>query len=454
MFDVNDTIVATASAAGGGLRGIVRLSGQNVPRCLQTCFAADDGTSLDQIHRATCLPGHVKTTSFSHSLPCDLYFWPSVRSYTRQPSAEIHTVGSPPLLDLVVSTCCEAGARLAEPGEFTMRAFLAGRLDLTQAEAVLGVIDSAGQRELKTALAQLAGGLARPLQDLRNQLLDLLSHLEAGLDFVEEDIEFISSAEIARQLNEALDVVHGIVRQIHNRSDRAPQRRVALTGCPNVGKSSLLNALAGEQVAIVSGESGTTRDYLAGVVALAGLQIKLIDTAGIDVRQPSGSPQGLAQFHASEQSSQAHLRMFCIDSTRPLHQWEREQLGQCDESTLVVLTKCDQPCSTDFDVPTLKTSSVTGAGLAELRIQIRDRFLQSSADDAAVLASTGARCEESLRLAIDSLRRARSANEQNLGEELVASEIRLGLDELGRVVGEVYTDEILDRIFGRFCIGK
>lgn len=454
MIDADDTIAAIASAAGGGLRGIVRLSGPDVVSCLQGCFAANDETSLEDIHHSMCLTGIFKTNTLSCDLPCDLYLWPSRRSYTRQPSAEIHMVGSPPLLESVISTVCESGARLAGPGEFTMRAFLAGRLDLTQAEAVLGVIDAAGQRELKTALAQLAGGLAKPLHDLRNQLLDLLAHLEAGLDFVEEDIEFISSAEIERQLNDAVAIVNGIVQRLRDRSERLPERRVVLTGWPNVGKSSLLNALAGRQVAIVSDQSGTTRDYLTGTVDVAGVSIKLVDTAGIDEQHPSHSPPALAQRHSSEQSSQAHLRLFCIDTTRRLNPWEREQIDRQVESTLIVLTKCDQPSSTDFDGQAVRTSSSTGVGLAELRMRIRNRFVQSAGDDAAVLGTTSARCAESLRLAIDGLKRARSANGEKLGEELVASEIRLALDELGRVVGAVYTDDILDRIFGRFCIGK
>jgi len=436
------------------LRGIVRLSGPNVVSCLQGCFAADDETSLEDIHHSMCLTGRFKADTLSCDLPCDLYLWPTSRSYTRQPSAEIHTVGSPPLLESVISTVCGSGARLAQPGEFTMRAFLAGRLDLTQAEAVLGVIDAAGQHELRTALAQLAGGLAKPLHDLRDQLLDLLAHLEAGLDFVEEDIEFISPAEVQQKLIDAIDVVNGIIQRIRDRSDRLPERRVVLTGWPNVGKSSLLNALAGRQVAIVSDQSGTTRDYLTGTVEVAGVPIRLIDTAGIDEQHPSQSPLALAQRHSSEQSVQAHLRLFCIDSTRRLNLWEREQIGQQVESTLIVLTKCDQPSSTDFDGQAVRTSSSTGDGLEELRMRIRDRLVQSAGDDAAVLGTTGARCAESLRLAMDSLKRALSANGNELGEELVASEIRLALDELGRVVGVVYTDDILDRIFGRFCIGK
>jgi tRNA modification GTPase len=432
----------------------VRLSGPQVIQCLRKCFAAQDETALDQIDASICLTGKLRLASLAGDLPCDLYLWPTNRSYTRQPSAEIHTVGSPPLLDAVMSTLCESGARLAQPGEFTMRAFLAGRLDLTQAEAVLGVIDAAGQRELDTALSQLAGGLANPLNELRNQLLDLLAHLEAGLDFVEEDIEFISTAELESQLTRAIDVVTAILDQIRNRLERLPERRVVLTGWPNVGKSSLLNALAGQQVSIVSDESGTTRDYVTGTVNLSGLSVNLIDTAGVDSSGQAHSPESLAQVYRSQQSEQAHLRLLCLDGTRPLNQWEREQLASQQATTLVALTKCDQPKLTDFQGSAVETSSSTQEGLSSLCNQIRERLVQSTADDAAVLGSTGTRCQESLRMTVECLQRAHQANSQQLGEELVASEVRLALNELGKVVGTVYTDDILDRIFGSFCIGK
>src|SRR5204862_8124866 len=170
-----------------------------------------------------------------HSLPAIIYLWPTARSYTRQPLAEIYLPGSPPLLDLAVRTLCTHGARLAEPGEFTLRAFLAGRLDLTQAEAVLGVIDARGSEELDTALAQLAGGLARPLHQLRDELLQLLAELEAGLDFVDEDIEFVSPLELIERLQSAGDLLDEISQQMASRHIANNGQQIALVGPPNVG---------------------------------------------------------------------------------------------------------------------------------------------------------------------------------------------------------------------------
>jgi tRNA modification GTPase len=405
-------------------------------------------------------------------LPGDLYLWPARKSYTREPAAEFHTLGSPPLLSEAVAALCAAGARLAEPGEFTLRAFLAGRLDLTQAEAVLGVIDAASSTELGVALSQLAGGLAAPLGNLRDELLDLLARLEAGLDFVEEDIEFISREQLLAQLSAAAGETARLAEQMTARGAAAGEVRVALVGWPNVGKSSLVNALAGRQAAIVSPQAGTTRDYLVQRANLAGLDCLLVDTAGID-RQAGSLPyvdeaavaeaasfgrasvESSAQKMTARQQASAHLALFCLDSTRPLNSWERETLAaEQDDRRLVVLTKCDLPPATDYPGPALATSSRTGAGLAELARAIRERISASPAGEAQVVVGTADRCRESLRLASESLARAQSLAASAAGEELVSAEIRLALDELGKVVGAVYTDDILDRIFSRFCIGK
>src|SRR4051794_14966228 len=191
-FDLDDTIAAIATAPGGSLRGIVRLSGPNSVAIAGQVFHGSDEPRCDSATHPRCERGSVQLSRALGQVPATLYLWPTASSYTRQPSAELHLPGSSPLVEAALEAVCLAGARLARPGEFTLRAFLAGRLDLTQAEAVLGVIDAGSRQELDAALSQLAGGLATPLAALRGQLLDLLAELEAGLDFVDEDIEFIS----------------------------------------------------------------------------------------------------------------------------------------------------------------------------------------------------------------------------------------------------------------------
>jgi tRNA modification GTPase len=487
MLALDDVIAAVATTPGGAARGIVRLSGPQTVAIVSQCFqtAAASPTDWQQLVQPNVVSGcvmckfaHDGTTSdivveqSPQQLPADLFLWPTTRSYTRQPLAEIHTFGSPPLVQAVLQAVCTAGARLAQPGEFTLRAFLAGRIDLTQAEAVLGVVDAADRRQLHTALGQLAGGLSRPLQQLRSQLLDLLADLEAGLDFVEDDIRFVSSGELEHRLTHAAMELERIGKQLSQRSTGAGVPRVALAGWPNVGKSSLFNALVGEAAALVSAQAGTTRDYLTAVVDAGGAAVELIDTAGIEAKgngceendeHEKRAGQKLedraAQTAAIEQHRQADLRLLCLDSTRLPNAWEQSELASVASrgGTLVVLTKCEEVQRCNLETPAIQTSSLTGAGLDSLRGAIHDA-LDAQPSEASVVAGTAARVRASIDRAAESFARARhliaADAVHQTAEELVAAELRTALAELGQVVGAVYTDDLLDRIFSRFCIGK
>lgn len=460
MYRLDDTIVAIASAAGGAARGIVRLSGPDAVACIERWFTSDDAVDLAALRLPQSTPGRLRVQGFSSLPPCELYLWPTTASYTRQPTAEIHMPGSPPLLAAAVRSACEHGARLAQPGEFTLRAFMAGRLDLTQAEAVLGVIDAADRRELDAALAQLAGGLGGALRALRDRLLDLLAHLEAGLDFVDEDIEFIAAEDTQRELNEAQAIVADLVERTRTRGDVSERPRVVLVGWPNVGKSSLFNALAGRDQALVSPRPGATRDYLSARIELEGVECELIDTAGIEPGAVLGIPRE-AQASSAEQRTQARLLLLCLDRTRPLNAWERARILECGDEprTLIVLTKADEKRAL-IELPetavqqALEASSLTGAGMQALRRRLRELLLDASESASGVVLNTAVRCRGSLQEAAESLQRAVRLVQSASGEELVAAELRIALDHLGQVVGAVYNDDVLDRIFSRFCIGK
>jgi tRNA modification GTPase len=487
MYPLDDTIVAIASPPGGAARGIVRLSGPRVRATLAACFQADQRPDIPVVVRAEAISGSLHLDGIASPLPCEVYLWPQRRSYTGEPVAEIHTFGCPPLLEAVVRNLCAAGARLAEPGEFTLRAFLAGRIDLTQAEAVLGVIDAADPGQLDVALAQLAGGLAGPLRRLRERLLDLLAHLEAGFDFADEDLPFISAEQLEHQLGEAAAEVVRLGRQMSSRGEAVAAFRAVLVGWPNVGKSSLFNALTQQAGALVSEHPGTTRDYLTAELDLSGVKCQLIDTAGMGP-EPTGqdtvadalpSIEQAARAFSRQQRQRAHVQILCLDSTRPLNPWERSELTQAAGGpTLVVLTKIDVGSGQNHSCATaspeavpwqtsgeallaskqwhtmVPTSSVTGEGIDRLRTELRDAVLSAGAQGAEVVAGTAVRCRESLRLAAASLKRARRLALRGTGEELVAAEVRVALGELGKVVGAVYTEDVLDRIFSRFCIGK
>ena len=470
-YDVLDTIAAIATAGGGAARGIVRVSGDRARDVVERCFDPADGQSLRHWRCATAVRGHVRATLFDASpqtVPCDLLLWPTARSYTREPVAELHTIGSPPLVEAVLEAVCQAGARLAEPGEFTLRAFLAGRLDLTQAEAVLGVIDAHGQGELAAALAQLAGGLARPLGHLRDELLQLLAELEAGLDFVEDDIRFISPEQLSLRLQSATAALRETIAQMTSRHAARIANRVVLFGPPNVGKSSLFNALVAARgtarapAAIVSERHGTTRDYLSAVIDLDGMCCELVDTAGLHAEEATfgaAAPVSrAAQAMTAGQRAGAAIRVFCValasSATAPT--------AESQAADVVVLTKADLVsfhASIPGDVPTapsvVATSSVTGEGLDALCATLRALLArEATAQRSQVVAATADRCRDSLRHAEAALSRAAEIVTAGGGEELVAAELRDALDQLGRVVGAVYTDDLLERIFKTFCIGK
>lgn len=313
---------------------------------------------------------------------------------------------------------------------------------------------------MDAALSQLAGGLAGPLHKLRGDLLDLLAHLEAGLDFADEEIEFISAAELERQLSSAATAVAAIAAQMASRGDSSALPRVVLIGEPNAGKSSLLNALAGQNAAIVSHEAGTTRDYVTARLALGGQQCEIVDTAGVETSATGAI--SAAQDQAGQQARRADLTLLCLDGSRLPSPWELEQLAQPPAAPrLVVVTKSDlehtEPpagASGLYDEhQALHVSSVTGAGLNLLR-QTIFVALQQASPETSVVAGTAARCRESLHEAAAALARAHQAAALPHAEDLVAAEIRGALDGLGQVVGAVYTDDVLDRIFSRFCIGK
>jgi tRNA modification GTPase len=452
MLALDDTIAAIATPPGAGAaRGIVRVSGQGAVECLRLCFASSSGWGGVRVSMPVVISGALTGPL---TIPGEAYIWPSRRSYTREPVVEFHTLGSPPLLDTALRAICNSGARLAQAGEFTLRAFLAGRLDLAQAEAVLGVIDARDRRELDVAIAQMAGGLTGPLRQLRGELLDLLADLEAGLDFVEEHIQFVTSGEVIDRLASVQSRLQLIADALRARAMPTGGPRVAIVGWPNTGKSSLYNALVENDRSLVSGTAGTTRDYLQAEVEFAGTRCVLIDTAGIDGALDHSTIEAAAQYMTDEQSQRANLRLFCIDATRALNEVEREMLARTADETLIIRTKCDSPALVSNDIVSIETSAVTRQGLETLGAEIAARLASLSNAPMHAVASTAARCRESIARAAHNLACAEQCCRQAAGDELVSAELRTALDELGKVTGAIYTEDVLDRVFSRFCIGK
>ena len=477
----DDLIAAVATPPGPAARAVVRLCGAEIHSALAQLWrpAAFDTRSgvweegqgeaeeaLAAVARPMVLPGWAKIDAAGRCISCTLCYWPDTRSFTRMPLAEIHLLGSDPIVQALIEQACRHGARLARGGEFTLRAFLGGRIDLTQAEAVLGVIESRSARECEVALKQLAGGLSGPLLVIRESLLELLAEIEAGLDFADEEIDAIEDAVLDQRLHQALEQTTSLLWKIKERDKTSTSGRVVLLGRPNAGKSSLFNCLTGG-AALESPEPGTTRDYLARPLQLDGMQCELIDTAGVaggdpDRVIPDANPAVDRQAHAMTraQSESASLKVLCLDVTASISGQELEAVRLHRQAGgLVVMTKCDlatlpaNAAELELQVDVF-TSSRTGAGLENLRILLRDRLTTDSVVGQAVVSSTAARCRESVKAAADSVAEAIGLLQTGSGHELLAAEVRIALDALGEVSGAIYTDDMLDRIFSKFCIGK
>ncbi len=453
-IDLKRTIVAVGSGLAPARRAIVRLSGSDTRDLLVKLT----GHSLQAPH-ASSFECQADLGWGERRLDLSILFWPDHRSYTGEPSAELHLLGAIPLVETLVERLIALGAAPAQRGEFTLRSFLAGKLDLPQAEAVLGVIEADSPQRLSEALQQLAGNLSQPVRKLRDQLVQLTAHLEAGLDFVEEDIEFISAEQLTADLQQIVGQLEAISQQLHSRSARSRTASLVLVGLPNSGKSSLFNALIGAQRAIVSPQAGTTRDAVAASLKLGELTVELVDTAGLEELQ-SSSPRALAQGVLEERLRRADLALLCIDLHQPPDPlWLQNQLARLQalvSEVLLVGTKADLPHAEVLAEQCVAVASpFLPKSIDHLRVHlataVRDARRNLHAD---ALHSTAIRCRGSIEPARQALQRAIELVVEGGGEELVATELRTAIDGLSTVIGEVHAEDILGQIFSRFCIGK
>jgi len=473
LFPIDDTVTAQASARGAAYRGIVRISGPDSVGAIRQWFRMPsnnphphENQPFAAGHFPQIADGELTVWGDKLPVPCVLYYWPEGRGFTGQPSVELHTIGSQPLLDTVVRTLCESGCRLAGPGEFTLRAFLSGRIDLPQAEAVLGVIDADDGKQLEVALRQLAGGIGQPLAALRERLLETTCHLEAEFDFADDDIEFIDRDLLRQKLRTSAQLIEQTLQQMRQRTSTSERHCVVLIGRPNAGKSSLFNALIQSArqrnisttistnmvAAIVSPQPGTTRDRLEAEMQIGELSLTLFDTAGIEAVESIGDdqPRQLAQAVTREAVDPAELVLLCLESGKEPTESENAFLHDNADRTMIVRTKCDLYSASGFG---LQTSAETGEGLPQLLAAMETR-LQCKNAHGEVVPATALRCRESLSLAAESLHNALQLTETRHDDILIVTEMRIALEHIGQMTGAVHNDEILDRIFSRFCIGK
>ncbi|MBC8167342.1 MAG: tRNA uridine-5-carboxymethylaminomethyl(34) synthesis GTPase MnmE [Bryobacteraceae bacterium] len=444
-----DTIAAISTPPGRGGIGVVRLSGsQSLPIARRILDLSADpqprtATMAQLVDDAGEVVDSVVATWFA-----------GPRSYTGEDVVEISCHGSPVILRFCVEQAVRAGARTAEPGEFTLRAYLNGRVDLPRAEAVRDLIESTTIYQAKIASQQVDGSVSRRLKPIKEQLLELISLLEAGIDFAEDDVDVASPQEILRRLHPVRDGVEKLARSFAYGRLVHDGFTLAIVGRPNVGKSSLFNRLLGHDRAIVTDVPGTTRDTISESASISGIPIRFIDTAG--VRKGSDVVEALGIERTFEALADADLVLVIFDGSEGLTAEDHVLIARASEAGrhLLVANKSDKPAASPIPPKAIPVSALSGEGIGNLQ----DKILHAVSPDGGPERDSGfitsVRHEALLRESLECLDHASAAVELQIPHEMILLDLYSALQPLDAITGATTADDILNRIFSTFCIGK
>ena len=466
MKDPKDTIVALSTPAGTGALAVIRLSGR---RAIEIADHIYRGGKLSEKESHTLHYGHIMSNDDKVIDEVVLGLFRSPRSYTAEDLVEISCHGSSYIVQQVINRCVEEGARLAEPGEFSLRAFLNGRIDLSQAEAVAELIAAETEAEHQMAISQMRGGFSEEIRQLRQELIDFAALIELELDFSEEDVEFANRKDLKDLIEKIQGVISKLIKsfQLGNVIRRGVATVIA--GRPNAGKSTLLNALLNEERAIVSEIPGTTRDTVEEIININGIKFRLIDTAGIREAQDKIEKMGVERTLEKINESSLVLYVFDVIETAPTELWK-------DVKNFLIASKALTEGSNRIFVankmdlnPYTKPEDYYKEGLIDkinlialsAKNNMNVEFLKEKLYNLAIgdgvnhdTIVSNARHHTALNSAHQSLREVTEGMQSNRSSELIALDIRKALNHLGEITGEISTDDLLDSIFGRFCIGK
>ncbi len=444
MMQQNDTIAAIATAPGTGAIAVIRVSGVEAVQVVQRCT----GGKVLQPRLASLV--RVRDARGLIVDECVATYFAGPASFTGEDTVELSCHGGMLVTRRVLERLLACGARPAEPGEFSRRAFENGKLDLTQAEAVMDIISAGSDLALRAAQNQLQGAIGSKVSVAADILIGVAAHVEAYIDFPEEDITPDSLETLLAQIDE----VSAMVRQLLATADEGRLLRegirTAIVGAPNVGKSSLLNMLLGYERAIVSSTAGTTRDTIEECVALGGLRLRLIDTAGIHESSDAIEIAGMERSRRA--GAEADLILEVADVTAPRTCVDMPETGA---HRLLLLNKCDLPSHPDWADAreAIRISCASGSGLRDLERAVERLFLHESGELDS-LAAINTRHRHALQLCLNNLDAARSAMLAGVSPEFVDVDLRAALDALGSITGRIDTDDILTRVFSTFCLGK
>jgi tRNA modification GTPase len=455
---IEDTIAAISTPIGEGGLAVVRLSGPEAFRVADHCFKPAGKSSLP----ATSAPSH--TVQYGHMVrdgktidEVMLAVFHPPRTYTREAMVEISCHGGLLPAKLVLDAVLANGARLALPGEFTKRAFLNGRIDLAQAEAVVDLIQARTEVALEAANEQLAGKLSQRINRLRDDLLLVLAHIEAHIDFPDEDIAPDTKEQLLEKVASALQFIDELLRTANEGQILRRGIRAAIVGRPNVGKSSLLNQLLGRDRAIVSPIPGTTRDTIEETCNVRGLPVVFIDTAGLREAGDAIEQEGIRR--SRETLARAELILHVLDASEPLtDEDERYLLDFASKKRILVRNKSDLPSRLELPASlrgqVIPVSCATGTGLEALKEAIKALIWAGEIGGEMLQVMINSRHQEALLRARTATQRTLEALRDNLTLELVAVDLRIAVNAVGEIVGKTSTEDLLDSIFSQFCIGK
>jgi len=476
-MNLDDTIVAIATPSGRGGIGVVRLAGPEAriiaAPMLRLKHELEPGRAVfgeliepaeetDSTSQRGDVGQSVKEMSAAPQSPARIdevvvTYFQKPHSYTTDDIVEISAHGSPVVLRHVVELAIARGARLAEPGEFTMRAFLNGRIDLTQAEAVRDLIESQTLFQAKVAAQQLEGALSKRLQPIKQKLVEMIALLEAGIDFAEDDISVLPAAQILERIARVRAPLDDLAGTFEYGKIVHEGLTLAIVGRPNVGKSSLFNRLVERERAIVTATPGTTRDLVSETVAIGGIPVKLVDTAGI--RKALDEAESIGIRKSMEALADADLVLVVVDASQALGSEDSELIGQvARRPAIVVENKADIASSQFFvpgsQVPRVRTSAITGAGIVDLRAQILRHVGGETGAQVESGFLTSARHRGLVRDSLAALDAARVAAENHVPHEMLLLDLYNALRPLDEITGATTTDDIMNLIFSTFCIGK
>lgn len=451
-----ETIAAISTPPGRGGIGIVRLSGPAASSIAAQLVRLRHPLEHGRARLADVLDESIESEQADRIDEAVVTFFAAPNSYTADDLVEIAAHGSPVVLNLLLRRALDLGARLAEPGEFTQRAFLAGRIDLTQAEAVRDLIEAQTLTQARLAASQMGGALSRRVAPIKQSLVELIALLEAGIDFAEDDIDVAPQVEIARRIGElqpplaALEATFARGRIIHD------GLTLAIVGRPNAGKSSLFNRLVERDRAIVTATPGTTRDLVTERISLDGIPLELVDTAGLRESLEEAEQLGIAR--SREALADAAIVLVVLDATLPLNEEEHRLLEAVEgRPALVAANKSDlksatSPLHETDPIPTLETSALTGAGIEQLRGRILQLATGGAASEPGMLTSM--RHQQAITTALAAISDAAQANAGGIPHEMILLDLYRALWALDSLTGQTTSDDILNLIFSTFCIGK